>query len=152
MLAGGKRGDGPGRFYEPTVLVDVDHSMACMTEETFGPTLPIMKVRDDEEAMRLANDSPFGLRVGVDEGPRARRAARARDRGRRGLRQRRAGQLHALELPMGGWKTSGLGSRHGAGGIRKYTKQQTLLVTRFAGKKDPHMFPYSARKTKLLGG
>ena len=52
---------------------------------------------------------------------------------------------------MGGWKTSGLGSRHGAGGIRKYTKQQTLLVTRFAGKKDPHMFPYSARKTALLG-
>ena len=58
----------------------------------------------------------------------------------------------ALELPMGGWKTSGLGSRHGAGGIRKYTKQQTLLVTRFAGKKDLHMFPYTPRKTRLLGG
>ena len=50
-----------------------------------------------------------------------------------------------LELPMGGWKTSGLGSRHGAGGIRKYAKQQTLLVTRFAGKKDLHMFPYKAQ-------
>ena len=46
-----------GRFYEPTVLVDVDHSMACMTEETFGPTLPIMRVADAEEALRLANDS-----------------------------------------------------------------------------------------------
>jgi hypothetical protein len=58
-----------------------------------------------------------------------------------------------LELPMGGWKTSGLGSRHGAGGIRKYTKQQTLLVTRFAPTdKDIHMLPYdSPRKTKLLG-
>ena len=57
----------------------------------------------------------------------------------------------ALELPMGGWKLSGMGSRHGAGGIRKYTRQQTLLVTRFAPKKDIHMFPYKARTTKLLG-
>jgi hypothetical protein len=59
----------------------------------------------------------------------------------------------ALELPMGGWKESGVGSRHGAGGIRKYTKQQTLLVTRFAPtNKDIHMLPYtSATKTKLLG-
>jgi hypothetical protein len=52
---------------------------------------------------------------------------------------------------MGGWKSSGLGTRHGAGGIRKYTQQQTLLTTRFAGKRDPHMFPYSATRTKLLG-
>ncbi len=51
---------------------------------------------------------------------------------------------------MGGLKASGLGSRHGAYGIRKYTKQQTLLVTRFAPKKDPHMFPYTASRTRLL--
>src|SRR4051794_34769458 len=50
VLTGGKRAEGPGRFYEPTVLVDVDHSMDCMTDETFGPTLPIMKVRDEDEA------------------------------------------------------------------------------------------------------
>jgi Aldehyde dehydrogenase family len=56
----------------------------------------------------------------------------------------------ALELPMGGWKESGLGSRHGADGIRKYTKRQALLVTRFAPKRDLHMFPYKARTTKLL--
>src|SRR5690606_3621512 len=64
-LTGGKRGSGPGSFYEPTVLVDVDHSMACMTEETFGPTLPIMKVSSVEEAVRLANDSPYGLSAAV---------------------------------------------------------------------------------------
>ena len=58
----------------------------------------------------------------------------------------------ALELPMGGWKASGLGSRHGAGGIRKYCAQQSLLVTRFALKKDVHMFPYKPRTTKLLSG
>jgi acyl-CoA reductase-like NAD-dependent aldehyde dehydrogenase len=56
----------------------------------------------------------------------------------------------ALNLPMGGWKTSGLGTRHGAGGIRKYTKIQSLLVTRRALKREPLMFPNSARKTMLF--
>jgi acyl-CoA reductase-like NAD-dependent aldehyde dehydrogenase len=151
VLTGGKRADGPGTFYEPTVLVDVDHTMACMTEETFGPTLPIMKVADDEEAVRLANDSPFGLQASV--------WTKDLHRGEQIARKVQAGAVcvndaqvnyTTLELPMGGWKTSGLGSRHGAGGIRKYTKQQTLLLTRFAPKKDPHMFPYTARRTKLL--
>src|SRR5207249_7825059 len=61
VLTGGQSLAGAGRFFEPTVLVEVDHSMKIMTEETFGPTLPIMKVRDAEEALRLANDSPYGL-------------------------------------------------------------------------------------------
>ncbi len=65
VLAGGHRRDGEGTFYEPTVLADVDHTMECMTEETFGPTLPIMKVRDTDEAIRLANDSPYGLQASV---------------------------------------------------------------------------------------
>ena len=64
-LVGGHRRDGPGDFYEPTLLVDVDHRMECMTEETFGPTLPVMKVRDADEAVRLANDSPYGLQASV---------------------------------------------------------------------------------------
>ena len=60
VLTGGKpRGD--GLFYEPTVLVDVDHGMECMREETFGPTLPVMKVGDAQEAIQKANDSRFGL-------------------------------------------------------------------------------------------
>jgi hypothetical protein len=52
---------------------------------------------------------------------------------------------------MGGWKGSGLGVRHGAAGIRKYTRQQSILVTRFALRRDVHMFPYRARTTKALG-
>jgi len=139
-------------FYEPTVLVDVDHTMSCMTEETFGPTLPIMKVGDAEEALRLANDSPYGLQASVWTKDLRRGEALAR-RVEAGAVCVNDAQVNytALELPMGGWKTSGLGTRHGAGGIRKYTKQQTLLVTRIAGKRDPHMFPYSKRVTKLLG-
>src|ERR1700712_2695517 len=65
VLTGGERPAGPGSFYAATVLVDVDHSMACMTEETFGPTLPIMKVATVAEAVRLANDSPYGLSASV---------------------------------------------------------------------------------------
>jgi acyl-CoA reductase-like NAD-dependent aldehyde dehydrogenase len=150
-LVGGRRGDGPGDFYEPTLLVDVDHSMECMVEETFGPTLPVMKVRDAEEGVRLANDSPYGLQASV--------WTKDSEKGERLARQIEAGvvcvndaQLNyvALELPMGGWKASGLGSRHGADGIRKYTKKQALLVTRLAPKKDLHMLPYKAGRTKLI--
>src|SRR5215218_7547449 len=141
-----------GRFYEPTVLVDVDHSMACMTEETFGPTLPIMRVEDAEQAVKLANDSPYGLAASVWTRDAARGEALAR-RIEAGAVCVNDAQLHylALELPMGGWKASGLGSRHGAGGIRKYTRQQSLLVTRMAPKRDLHMFPYKAGTTGLLG-
>ena len=57
----------------------------------------------------------------------------------------------ALELPMGGAKESGLGTRHAAGGIRKYTQSQSILVSRLHGKKDPHMFPYTEKMTTRLG-
>jgi acyl-CoA reductase-like NAD-dependent aldehyde dehydrogenase len=61
-LIGGRRNQTfAGFYYEPTVLVDIDHSMTIMTEETFGPVIPIMKVNDAAEALRLANDSRYGL-------------------------------------------------------------------------------------------
>jgi hypothetical protein len=56
----------------------------------------------------------------------------------------------AVELPMGGWKASGLGTRHGAAGIRKYTKQQSLFISRVHLKRDPYGFPYRAGTSKLL--
>jgi acyl-CoA reductase-like NAD-dependent aldehyde dehydrogenase len=150
-LVGGRRGDGPGDFYEPTLLVDVDHSMECMTEETFGPTLPVMKVRDADEGVRLANDSQYGLQASVwtKDTAKGERLARMIEAGVVTINDAQINYV-ALELPMGGWKDSGLGSRHGADGIRKYTKRQALLVTRFAPKRDLHMFPYRERSTKLL--
>jgi acyl-CoA reductase-like NAD-dependent aldehyde dehydrogenase len=143
-----------GRFYEPTVLVDVDHTMKCMTEETFGPTLPIMKVADAEQAVRLANDSPYGLGASV--------FSRDTERGEQIARRLEVGAANvndaminytALELPMGGAKASGLGSRHGTGGIRKYCSQQAIVVTpKLALKREPHMYPYKRRTTRLLAG
>jgi acyl-CoA reductase-like NAD-dependent aldehyde dehydrogenase len=151
VLAGGHRVQGDGSFFEPTVLTGVDHGMEIMTEETFGPTLPIMKVRDEDEAVRLANDSPYGLQASV--------FTRSMDAGDRVARQLEAGAVvindavanyMALEAPMGGWKTSGIGVRHGPQGIRKYTHPQTIVFTRFAMKKDLYMFPYARMRSELL--
>lgn len=150
-LTGGHQGSGKGRFYEPTVLVDVDHSMEAMTEETFGPTLPIMKVKDAEEALRLVNDSPYGLAASVFTGDTK--------RGEQIARRIEAGAVcvndalvnyFALALPMGGWKTSGIGQRHGKGGIRKYCRQQSILVNRFPMNKDLYMFPHNKLKAGMF--
>jgi len=152
VLVGGHKHEEGGRFYEPTVLVDVDHSMDAMTQETFGPTLPIMKVRDAEEALKLANDSPYGLAgsVWTKDVKRGEAIARRVEAGAVCVNDAMLNYA-ALELPMGGWKESGLGSRHAAGGIRKYCSEQTLLVKRIAPKRDMHMFPYKARTTRFLG-
>ena len=151
VLVGGHRENRPGHWFEPTVLADVNHDMAIMREETFGPTLPIMKVADADEAVRLANDSPYGLGASVFSGDRARGEAIAR--------RLESGSVcvndallnyYALELPMGGTKASGLGYRHGPGGIRKFTQHQALLVSRFHLRRDVHMYPYRARTSRLL--
>jgi acyl-CoA reductase-like NAD-dependent aldehyde dehydrogenase len=152
VLVGGRASNQQGgRFYAPTVLADVDHSMSCMTEETFGPTVAIMRVSDADEAVRLANDSPYGLAASVfgkDVG-RAEQVARRIEAGAACVNDAQLNYF-ALELPMGGWKESGMGSRHGAPGIRKYCRQQSLLITRLAPKREIHMFPYRARTTKLI--
>jgi acyl-CoA reductase-like NAD-dependent aldehyde dehydrogenase len=157
VLVGGERGGegSGGDFFQPTVLVDVDHTMKIMVEETFGPALPIMKVADVDEAVRLANDSIYGLSGSVfgRDTAHAESVARRLDAGAVCVNDALVNYF-ALELPMGGAKASGLGSRHGAGGIRKYCSQQALLVTprALALKKDLLMFPNSARKSKLVAG
>src|SRR5271155_3569815 len=155
VLAGGHAApSGGGRFYEPTVLVDVDHTMKIMTEETFGPTLPIMKVADSEEAVRLANDSPYRLGASVfsRDAPRGEGIARRIEAGAANVNDAMINYT-VLELPMGGAKASGLGSCHGAGGIRKYCSQQAIVVTaKLAMKKELFMYPYKSRRSRMLAG
>lgn len=150
ILTGGKRAEN-GQFFEPTVLVDVDHSMLCMRDETFGPTLPIMKVADEAEAVRLANDTRYGLSSSVW----------TRDRGRadRITRRVEAGAVNQnnvmvstfqLTIPMTGWKDSGVGSRSGgAAGILKYCRQQSVLSERIHLSSEPHWYPYVPKKSRL---
>ena len=111
VLVGGGRRDEDGHFFEPTVLVDVDHSMACMREETFGPTVPIMKVRDAEEAVRLANDSPYGLQASVwtKDAGKGERLARRIEAGAV-TRERRPGELPGPRAADG--RMEGVGPRH----------------------------------------
>jgi len=151
VLTGGKRGEGPGRFYEPTVLVDVDHTMDCMTDETFGPTLPIMKVHDEDEAVRMANDSGYGLNSSVftKDVAKGERIARLVEAGSTCVNDALMNYL-AQEAPFAGMKGSGMGARHSAAGIRKYTQPQTILVTRFGPSKEPTMYPNSAKKARLM--
>lgn len=151
VLTGGQRRAGGGRFYEPTVLADVDHSMICMRDETFGPVLPVMRVGDVDEAVALANDSPFGLQASVWTGDltRGREVAQRLEAGAVCVNDAQLNYT-ALNLPMGGWKSSGLGTRHGVEGIRKYCKTQSLLITVVAPKRDFFMFPYRAGRTRVL--
>jgi acyl-CoA reductase-like NAD-dependent aldehyde dehydrogenase len=130
------------------VLVDVDSSMDCMTEETFGPTLPIVKVKDIEEALGYANDSEYGLNSSVFTRDTRKGEAVAR-RLEAGASCVNAVMMNYAEMrvPFGGWKLSGVGGRHG--GIRKYCKQQTIMVTPPAiAKRDLMRFPRSKRMLK----
>src|SRR5882757_4072223 len=132
VLTGGARPPGPGSFYAPTVLVDVDHSMDCMMQETFGPTLPIMKVATVAEAVRLSNDSPYGLSAAVfsRDLERANDVAVQLDCGAVNINDV-ISNLMCTTAPMGGWKTSGLGARFGgAEGLRKFCRQEAIVSPR----------------------
>jgi acyl-CoA reductase-like NAD-dependent aldehyde dehydrogenase len=149
-LTGGKKVEGPGDYFEPTVLVDVDHSMKVMRDETFGPVVCVMKVRDSEEALKLANDSRYGLAASVfGEKSRAERIARRIEAGAVNVNDVIANFL-ATDVPMGGWKESGIGFRHGEYGIKKYCRPESIVVSRFGGKREPTWYPYTKARRGLV--
>jgi acyl-CoA reductase-like NAD-dependent aldehyde dehydrogenase len=150
-LVGGKKVEGPGDYFEPTVLVDVDHSMKVMRDETFGPVVGVMKVRDAEEALRLANDTRYGLAGSVfGERNRAERVARRIEAGAVNVNDVIVNYA-AMDVPMGGWKESGIGFRHGEYGIKKYCRPESIVIARLAGKREPNWFPYTKTRRGLIG-
>lgn len=152
VLTGGNRVKGPGLYYEPTVLVDVDHNMRCAREETFGPTLPVIKVADDAEAIRLANDSDFGLAATVFSRNRA-HARSVADRIDSGTVNINNVMTNVFQLPVrfGGRRQSGLGSRHGgAEGIRKYCWTKPVIEERIPLKSELYWYPTSARRSGVM--
>jgi acyl-CoA reductase-like NAD-dependent aldehyde dehydrogenase len=151
----GGRPTGVGTFFQPTVLADVDHSMSCIREETFGPTLPVVKVADEDEAIRLANDSRYGLSATVwtSDPVRGERVARRLEAGAVNVNDAMANGLQ-LGLPMPGWKDSGIGARHGgADGILKYCRVQAITTPRIPTQaNEPVWYPYSRRKSRIALG
>ena len=150
VLTGGSSDPRDGHYHEPTILVDVDHSMRTMREETFGPTLPVMKVADAEQAIALANDSAYGLNSSVwtEDRRRGEQIARRLKAGNACVNDAVLSGL-ALELPFGATGDSGIGARHGTEGIRKYCRTQSLFVNRLP-LPQPQMFPYRTLRSGLL--
>jgi acyl-CoA reductase-like NAD-dependent aldehyde dehydrogenase len=151
VLAGGRRPDLPGFFYEPTVLTGVNHTMRIMRQETFGPVLPIMVVDSDAEAVVLANDSEFGLSASVwtSDGARGERLAR---------------QLHAgavmvndcisyfgvCEAPHGGIKSSGIGRSRSRLGLQEMVRVKYTDVDLVPQLPKLWWFRYGARAKRMM--
>lgn len=108
-----------GHFFQPTVLLDVDHSMKVMREETFGPVAPVMTFRDSAEAIRLANDTPYGLvaYAFTTDLKTAFRAAEEIEAGTIGINNVAGGEV---PFPYAGWKESGLGVELSHHGLEEY--------------------------------
>ena len=129
-LTGGARSNGNGQFFPPTVLVDVTPDMDCIRDETFGPTLPIVRVRDADEAVALANDSPFGLGATVfTRDAAARRGAwRAGSRPATWRSTTRGPTSPCSTCRWAAGRTRGWARATVPEGIRKYCRQQTIVV------------------------
>ncbi len=160
VLTGGARLDRPGQFYGPTLLTGVRPDMSIYREETFGPVLPVVKVADEEEAIRLANDHEFGLAGSV--------WTRDVDKGLRIASRLEAGQVMVNDvmtsvanpaLPFGGVKGSGFGRYHGEDGLLSFVHTKAIMTSGDKAETEPFWFPYAPKRKDvteafrlLLGG
>ncbi|MBX6332273.1 MAG: aldehyde dehydrogenase family protein, partial [Gemmatimonadaceae bacterium] len=136
-------------FFPPTVLVDVAPGSRVLTEETFGPVVPVIRVRDAEEAIRLANASGLGLSASVwgRDLAQAERVARALEAGSVMINDT-VSVVGIAEAPHGGVKGSGFGRSHGAEGLAECVCTKAIVVDRLAGVRQPWWFGYSAERAR----
>jgi succinate-semialdehyde dehydrogenase/glutarate-semialdehyde dehydrogenase len=150
VLTGGETPAGPGYFYPPTVLTGVDHTMAVMRDETFGPVLPIMAVDSVDEAIRLANDCTYGLTAsGWTRDPAL--AARLQ-------RELLAGTVTINDClssfgeptaPWGGYRASGVGRTHGAVGLREMARVKYVTLDS-SRRPAPWWYPYDEEYDRMM--
>jgi len=154
ILTGGKRNEShDGLFYEPTVIGNVRNDMRAMQEETFGPTLPIARFKTEDEAIRLANDSEFGLTASV--------WTKDLTKGKRVAEKIEAGSITVNEVlythgigqtPWGGFKNSGLGRTHGLEGLMELVQPQHIHINRLAILPNAWWMPYSPTAVETYRG
>jgi len=153
-LTGGRRMPGSaGAFFEPTVLINVNHDLDVMREETFGPVLPIMIFKTEDEAVRLANDTSYGLTASVWSGSiaRGKRLAERIDAGT--IMVNEVLYTHGIaQTPWGGLKQSGLGRTHGRAGLLELVSTRHIHVNHFGFIPDLWWFNYSAEAGQLFRG
>ena len=140
-----------GNYFQPSVLTGVDHTMKLMTEETFGPIIPIQTFRTEAEAIRLANDTEFGLGASVwtKDPVRADRIARQLQAGAVTVNETSV-VYGALEVPFGGRKSSGVGRVNGADGLKNFCHPLPIITDRFGAKEEAVWYPYTDDKVQSL--
>ena len=116
-----------GYFVEPTLFADVDNSMTIAQEEIFGPVLVLIPFKDDDDAVRIANDSVYGLSGGVTSASEERALAVA-SRIRAGTVSVNGGVYYSPMSPFGGYKASGIGRQNGIEGFEQYLETKTIAV------------------------
>ncbi len=154
LMTGGERLQNLGpNFYAPTVLTDVAHEMRVMKDETFGPLLPVMAFDSDDEAVRLANDSEYGLAASV--------WTRDRARGERLAKRINAGTVMIndtiscfgiSEAPHGGVKASGIGRTHGRFGMEEMVWLKYVDADRLPGMKKVWWYGYGEKFARQMEG
>jgi acyl-CoA reductase-like NAD-dependent aldehyde dehydrogenase len=153
IVVGGEADTAEGLFYKPTFVRKVDHTMELMREETFGPIVAVMRVADEEEAIRLANDSHYGLSgsVWTKDIERGIEIAKRLETGSVVIND--ASMAYgAPEAPFGGLKDSGVGQVNGLGGLRGYTHPQPILIDRWGAKKERVWYPHTSKTIQEIDG
>lgn len=151
VVLGGRVQSERGPVYAPTLILDATPEMALNASETFGPVLPLVRVKDEDEAVRVANAGPFGLNASV--------WTKSRSRGRKIARRLQAGMVMVNdvlinfgipELPYGGVKQSGFGRMMGDEGLLEFSQVKAVADTRVALKRELFWFPYRPRQLEML--
>ena len=146
LVAGGRRLPIAGRFMEPTILADCDHSMRVMTEESFAPIAPMMPFAELDEAVELANDSSLGLSAYLfTSNPKVAQDVAPRIEAGSVVVNDVLSHYGCPEVPLEGIKQSGLGSVHGAHSLQRLCSVRHISTARFPSpSKDPIWYPYNA--------